>query len=61
MKNIIFNIGVVLVMFGVALVAMATTTTKGLEISVLIIAIMTLRVMNHVETVERRKAVEMEA
>ena len=61
MKNVIFNIGVILVMFGVALVAMATTTTTGLEVSVLIIAVLTLRVMNHVETVERRKAVEMEA
>ena len=61
MKNVLFNVGICLVLFGVALVAMATTTTKGLEISVLIIVVMTLRVMNYVETVERRKAVEMEA
>ena len=61
MKNVLFNVGICMVLFGVALVAMATTTTKGLEVSVLIIAVLTLRVMNHVETVERRKAVEMEA
>ena len=61
MKNVLFNVGLCLVLFGVALVAMATTTTKGLELSVLIIVIMTLRVMNMVEVQERRKAVETEA
>ena len=60
MKNL-FTVGLVMVLIGVALVAMATTTTTGLYVSVGTLCVTTKLVMEKVEVLERGKAVEMEA
>lgn len=60
MKNL-FGIGLVMVLIGVALVAMSTTTTTGLQISVGSLCVALKLVMERVEVLERGKAVEMEA
>lgn len=60
MKNL-FEIGFIMVLVGVALVAMSTTTTMGLQISVGSLCVALKMVMERVEIQERRKAVEMEA
>ena len=60
MKNL-FGIGFVMVLIGVALVAMSTTTTMGLQVSVGSLCVALKMVMDRVEETERRKAVEMEA
>lgn len=59
MKNL-FEIGFILVLCGVALVAMATTTQNGLYISVGSLCAALKMVMDRVD-VQERKAVEMEA
>ena len=60
MKNL-FGIGFVMVLIGVAIVAMSTTTVTGLQISVGSLCVALKMVMERVEETERRKAVEMEA
>lgn len=60
MKNL-FGIGFVMVLIGVALVAMSTTTTTGIQISVGSLCVALKMVMERVEANERGKAVEMEA
>lgn len=60
MKNL-FGIGFVMVLIGVALVAVSTTTTTGLQISVGSLCVALKMVMERVEANERGKAVEMEA
>lgn len=60
MKNL-FTVGLVMVLIGVALVAMATTTTTGLYVSVGTLCVTTKLVMEKVEVLERGKSVEMEA
>lgn len=60
MKNL-FEIGFIMVLIGVALVAMSTTTTMGLQISVGSLCVALKLVMEKVEVLERGKSVEMEA
>lgn len=60
MKNL-FGIGLVMVLIGVAIVAMSTTTTMGLQISVGSLCVALKLVMERVEVLERGKSVEMEA
>lgn len=60
MKNL-FGIGLVMVLIGVALVAMSTTTVTGLQISVGSLCVALKLVMEKVEVQERMKVASEEA
>lgn len=60
MKNL-FEAGFIMVLIGVAIVAMSTTTTTGLQISVGSLCVALKMVMERVEANERRKVASEEA